>query len=202
MSPAPSLCPRRAALRNRPSRGARTRISPLSAAIAAALSAAAPPAAADTTEQPRVAPEATSPSTLGSPAALRPGETAFDADSWRAYAGGRTVVYFDADGLLDGFERFDASGDRSEWRFVDGDCARGRWTEIGGVFCFDYPPGQFCYRHLRRDGAVWVRDARTGEEFRVEISDAPLTCPSEPVSQEPRAAPRLAGAPRNQELWP
>ncbi|MEL6318321.1 MAG: hypothetical protein AAFR16_11870, partial [Pseudomonadota bacterium] len=102
---------------------------------------------------------------------------------------GKTVVYFDEAGRLDGFERFAREGNRAEWRFVDGPCEIGRWRVDAGRFCFNYPAGEFCYLHLRRGGEVYVRDVTDGEEFRVELSDAPIACRNPNVSALPPIAP-------------
>lgn len=118
----------------------------------------------------------------------RAGEQPFDAHSWRAWAGGKTVIYFDSDDRLDGYERFGRQSDRSDWRFVDGPCEAGRWSERDGVFCFDYPGGRFCYLHFRRGGDVFVRDVTDGEEFRAVLSDAPIQCGPSPTSRAPETA--------------
>lgn len=101
--------------------------------------------------------------------------------AFRAYAEGHTL-YFTEDGEPFGAETF-LSGDRSVWRYADGNCVGGRWRARGAQICFRYMDGgdELCWRFLRDGSALIARllgdGPDAGLELRVERRDRiPVLC--------------------------
>lgn len=148
------------------------------AAFALAL-AAAGPAQAQTTPPP-TDPASDPPAEAAPTPPLpgpRPGEKMFDADTWRAFAEGKTLYYSTPAGIL-GREYYPPGGDRVIYIYFDGRCFDGTWFVEADRFCFDYD-GLHCFEHIERDGVIIAREEDGDEQEVVRRTDEVLSCEPE-----------------------
>ncbi len=115
-------------------------------------------------------------------AATAPAVNAADAligpDAWREMTTGKTLHYY-RDGELYGREYYYPDGEKVEFCSADGFHAVGRWAFKDDTYCFAYFGDLHCFRHLLRDGDIFVVDVNDAEdEQKVDhISDGgPLPC--------------------------
>lgn len=138
-------------------------------ALAAALLAAAPLVAA-----PGLAPATSDPAPLEPDAPEAETET-IGLDEWRALTEGRTVWYT-LRGQLWGMEHFHKGRDEATFMTPQGECMTAPWAYQDGVFCFAYG-GLHCFRHVRRNGALFAVPVAGGDEQRIKrIDDTPVSC--------------------------
>ncbi len=155
-----------------------------------ALACAAWPALAERGVSPPAEPERKAPlfgDPREDPATPSPEEALTKAE-FMARAGGKVVVYLDAEGLPYGEEYFDPDKDEATWRYLDGGCQTAAWAARGSLFCFAYdqpscwrvragedPTGEWT-AHLispREQAPQWVRMARF-EARRLHCDSAPI----------------------------
>ncbi|MGF1657998.1 MAG: hypothetical protein ACFCUS_01035 [Rubrimonas sp.] len=112
-------------------------------------------------------------------AAAAPAQEAGDApiplEEWRAMTAGKTLSY-EIDGAFWGREYYHADRDVATFVTRDGDCVTAPWVYAEGLYCFSYR-GMECFRHIRRDGRIFVAPLSGGAEQEVRrIEVAPLSC--------------------------
>ncbi len=101
---------------------------------------------------------------------------------WRTLAAGRTVWYYDAQGLW-GRERYSTDVDTVVFQFHDGQCLAARWSHDANLYCFDFGAGApHCFRHLRYDGQLWVLGEQGTVQHVARIDDAMVDCGPSPMS--------------------
>lgn len=96
-----------------------------------------------------------------------PGLHAADAeigpDAWRALTEGKTLFYY-RDGALYGWEYYYPDSVKVEFCSADGVHAVGEWGYSEGTYCFAYFGDLHCFRHVMRDGEIFVIDVNSGDD--------------------------------------
>lgn len=118
---------------------------------------------------------------LGATPAAAQDAVPISPSAFREYAEGYTL-YFSHEGAEFGAESF-LSGDRSIWRYDNGECVNGTWHPRGAQICFSYEdnPQDLCWRFLRAGDDLLARllgdGPDAGMELRVVRRDRfPLLC--------------------------
>ncbi|WP_316014783.1 hypothetical protein [Roseobacter sp. HKCCA0434] len=104
---------------------------------------------------------------------------------WRAMTEGRTVIYRIGPEVF-ARETYHPGGQVVSILYADGTCLEGTWRfiEPASAYCFSWPNGKFCYRHMEDAQGLYVlpvdesgaRDARW-EIQRIEgISERTVSC--------------------------
>lgn len=99
-------------------------------------------------------------------------------DAWRTMTAGKTLHYY-RDGALYGREYYYPDGEKVEFCSANGIHAVGRWAHSNDTYCFAYFGDLHCFKHVMRDGEIFVIDVNDAEdEQKVDhISDGgPLPC--------------------------
>ncbi len=119
-------------------------------------------------------------------ALLRPAAAAdwqpMTPSEFRAYAEGWTL-HFERNGQPYGSETF-REGDRTVWRFHNGQCTDGVWEARGAQICFTYPDGDppICWRFMRDGAEVMARLIKrfdAGPDLEITVARrtrVPLVC--------------------------
>ena len=99
-------------------------------------------------------------------------------DAWREITSGKTLHYY-RDGELYGREYYYPDGNKVEFCSAEGFHAVGRWAFREDTYCFAYFGDLHCFRHVLRDGDIFVIGVDGDEEEQQVdlITDGgPLPC--------------------------
>lgn len=110
--------------------------------------------------------------------ALHAAEAVIGPDAWREMTAGKTLHYYQ-DGKLHGREYYYPDSQKVEFCSADGFHAVGRWAFADDTYCFAYFGDLHCFRHVMRDGEIFVIDVNDAEdEQRVEnmTNGGPFPC--------------------------
>lgn len=106
------------------------------------------------------------------------GDALIGPDAWREITAGKTLHYY-RDGALYGREYYYPDGDKVEFCSANGVHAVGRWAHKNETYCFAYFGDLHCFKHIMRDGEIFVIDVNNAEdEQKVDhiTSGGPLPC--------------------------
>jgi hypothetical protein len=113
-------------------------------------------------------------------------ETLITPSEFEKLSTGKTL-YFTQDGESYGAEQF-FKGQRTKWRFSDGNCEKGEWFSHKDMFCFNYEGGleTQCWHFFKTDDngyAARAEGAPKEEVINLESIDRkPLLCSDEGLS--------------------